>query len=54
MTGTEHDGNPEDDGQSGLAEDRGSLRGTFVAVILMAAFFVATWFGMLAIALERR
>lgn len=33
---------------------RGSLRGAFVSVLLMAAFFVVTWFGMLALALERR
>lgn len=32
----------------------GSLRGTMVAVIVMASFFVVTWFGMLLLAMERR
>lgn len=32
----------------------GSLRGTFVAVLLMAIFFAVTWFGMLALAWSRR
>ncbi len=31
-----------------------SLRGTFVAVVAMASFFVVVWFGMLLLALERR
>lgn len=31
-----------------------SLRGTFVAVVLMACFFLLTWFGMLALVMERR
>ena len=31
-----------------------SLRGTFILVLLMAAFFVAAWLGMLALAMERR
>ena len=32
----------------------GSLRGSFVAVLVMTAFFLVAWFGVLAIALERR
>ena len=32
----------------------GSLRGTFVAVVFMAAFFVVTWFGMFLLAMDRR
>jgi hypothetical protein len=31
-----------------------SVRGAFVAVLFMAAFFAVTWFGMLALAMERR
>jgi hypothetical protein len=30
------------------------LRGSFVAVLVMTAFFLASWFAILAIALERR
>lgn len=32
----------------------GSLRGTFVAVVAMASFFVVTWFGMFLLAMDRR
>ena len=31
-----------------------SLRGTFIAVLMMAAFFVLCWFGMYALLLSRR
>lgn len=34
--------------------DTSSLKGTFTAVMLMAAFFVATWVGMFLLAMERR
>ena len=37
-----------------VEEPHGNLRGSFVAVVLMAGFFVACWVGVLAIALERR
>ncbi len=35
-------------------DDHGSLRGTFIAVVLMASFFVVTWFGMFLLAMDRR
>ena len=31
-----------------------SLRGTFVFVLIMAALFAASWFGLLALAMSRR
>ncbi len=31
-----------------------SVRGSFIAVLVMAAFFALTWFGMWALVLERR
>lgn len=34
--------------------EHGSLRGTFVAVVAMASFFVVTWFGMFLLAMDRR
>lgn len=36
------------------ADGHGDVRGSFTAVMFMAAFFVATWFGVLAIAMVRR
>ena len=42
-----HDEESESDGH-------GDVRGSFTAVMIMAAFFVATWFGVLAIAMVRR
>ena len=35
-------------------EHHGSLRGTFVAVVAMASFFVVTWLGMFLLAIDRR
>lgn len=34
--------------------DHGDLRGSFVAVLFMAAFFVAAWLAVFAIAMVRR
>lgn len=36
------------------ATDHGDLRGSFVAVLFMAAFFVAAWLTVFAIAMVRR
>ena len=47
---------PENDPASPTppSPEQRSLRGSFVAVLCMAAFFVVAWLGMLALALERR
>ncbi len=48
---------PDDSPQPPVAAEddhHGSLRGTFVAVVAMASFFVVTWFGMFLLALDRR
>ncbi|MCB0878542.1 MAG: hypothetical protein KDC46_06135 [Thermoleophilia bacterium] len=47
------EGAPSNDG-SPEVHPSASLRGSFFFVLVMAAFFAAAWFGVLAIALERR
>jgi hypothetical protein len=47
MSSGKHDDPPTE-------HERRSLRGTVVAVALMGVFFVASWLGVLALALSRR
>ena len=46
---TEHEEHDE-----GEHDAHTSLRGSFVAVLVMSVFFLATWFTLFAIAMERR
>ena len=45
---------PENDTPDATEDRHRSLRGTFIAVLIMAAFFIVTWFGMYALLLSRR